>query len=127
IDARLWEILLRQRDGRTAREPALGQTPAITERLRARFTREHVFVTRSNTPLDHRSTLWRTFLRYCEKAGIVTGTADAEGRVVEHLDIHSLRRTYATNLIANGADPKSVQELLGHRTLDMTMRIYAKI
>jgi hypothetical protein len=35
--------------------------------------------------------------------------------------------TFATSLIANGADPKSVQDLLGLRTLDMTMRIYAKI
>src|SRR5262245_9426850 len=63
----------------------------------------------------------------CGKAGIVTKATDAEGRVVEHVDVHSLRRTFATNLIAAGADPKSVQELLGHRTLDMTMRIYAKI
>ena len=41
--------------------------------------------------------------------------------------MHSLRRTFATNAITNGADPKSVQEILGHRTLDMTMRIYTKI
>ena len=47
--------------------------------------------------------------------------------MAEHVDVHSLRRTFATNLIANGADPKSVQELLGHATLDMTMRIYAKL
>jgi hypothetical protein len=46
---------------------------------------------------------------------------------MEHVDIHSFRRTFATNLIAGGADPKSVQELFGHATLDMTMRIYAKI
>jgi site-specific recombinase XerD len=43
------------------------------------------------------------------------------------VDLHSLRRTFATSLIVGGADPKSVQELLGHKTLDMTMRIYAKI
>ncbi len=43
------------------------------------------------------------------------------------MDLHSLRRTFATSLIAGGADPKSVQELLGHKTLDLTMRIYAKI
>jgi hypothetical protein len=29
--------------------------------------------------------------------------------------------------VAGGADPKSVQELLGHRTLDMTMPIYAMV
>jgi hypothetical protein len=38
-----------------------------------------------------------------------------------------LRVTFATEAIASGADPKSVQELLGHKTLDMTMRIYAKM
>jgi hypothetical protein len=43
------------------------------------------------------------------------------------VDLHSLRRTFATALILGGADPKSVQELLGHRTLDLTMRVYAKI
>jgi hypothetical protein len=54
-------------------------------------------------------------------------TYNSEGKLVEHVDLHSLRRTFATSLIASGADPKSVQELLGHRTLDMTMRIYAKV
>jgi site-specific recombinase XerD len=43
------------------------------------------------------------------------------------VDLHSLRRTFATDLIVNGADPKSVQELLGHKTLAMTMNIYAKV
>lgn len=41
--------------------------------------------------------------------------------------MHSLRRTFATDLIENGADPKTVQELLGHKTLAMTMDLYAKI
>ena len=43
------------------------------------------------------------------------------------MDIHSLRRTFATNLFVNGADPKTVQELLSHKTLEMTMNLYAKI
>jgi hypothetical protein len=66
-------------------------------------------------------------MRCCEAAKIVTRTQDAEGREIDHVDLHSLRRTFATNLIESGADPKSVQELLGHETLDMTMRLYAKI
>jgi Phage integrase family len=52
---------------------------------------------------------------------------DTKGREINHIDVHSLRRTFATDAISNGADPKSVQELLGHKTLEMTMRIYAKI
>ena len=37
---------------------------------------------------------------------------------------HMLRHTFATRLIANGADPKTVQYLLGHATLDMTLSVY---
>ena len=66
-------------------------------------------------------------MRCCEKARIQTRTYDAEGRLTEHVDLHSLRRTFATDAITNGADPKSIQEILGHRTLDMTMRIYTKV
>ena len=36
-------------------------------------------------------------------------------------------RVTTNTTLFDGADPKSVQELMGHRTLDMTMRIYAKI
>jgi integrase len=127
IDAGLWEILERQEAGRAARQPGRGRTPAITERVQALFSRDHLFVSSQNTPLTHRSGLYHAFMRCCGRAGIPTQTADAEGRLVEHVDLHSLRRTFATGLIAGGADPKSVQELLGHRTLDMTMRIYAKV
>jgi integrase len=40
--------------------------------------------------------------------------------VIDHVDGYSLRRTFATELITSGADPKSVQRLLGHKTLEMT-------
>jgi integrase len=127
IDTGLWEILKRQEAGRDERQPGKGRTERITLLVRARFTKEHVFVTSQNTPLSHRSAIYGAFMRWCKRAGVQTETLDAEGRQVEHVDVHSLRRTFATNLITGGADPKSVQELLGHRTLDMTMRIYAKV
>ena len=47
--------------------------------------------------------------------------------MVEHVDVHGLRRTFATALIVGGNDPKTVQELLGHKTLEMTMNLYTKI
>ena len=84
-------------------------------------------MTTQNTPLTHRSGVYEAFLRCCKLANIPTKTVDSEGRLVEHVDVHSLRRTLATNAIVHGADPKSVQEILGHRTLDMTMRIYARV
>jgi integrase len=127
IDTSLWEILVRQHEGRADRQPGIAQTPKRTEQVRARFTRDHVFVSTKNTPLDHRSNLYHAFLRCCALAGIQTQTHDAEGRLIEHVDIHSLRRTFATNLITSGADPETVRQLLGHRTLEMTMKIYTKI
>jgi integrase len=127
IDAGLWNILCRQRDGREARQPATAQTAAITAKVQERFSREHVFVNKMNTPLNHRSNLWRTFLRCCEAADIPTRTVDGDGREIDHVDVHSLRRTFATNLITSGADPETVRQLLGHRTLEMTMKIYTKI
>jgi integrase len=61
------------------------------------------------------------------KAGVATQTLDSEGQPLEHVDVHSRRRTFATDLIVNGTDPKTVQELLGHKTLAMTMKLYAKV
>jgi integrase len=124
IDDGLWDIIARQRAGRAARRPSSkvkNGTP-----LAERFSDRHVFVTPANTPLDGNA-VYAYFLRHCVKAGIAVETFDAEGKQLEHVDLHSLRRTFATQLIVNGADAKSVQELLGHKTLAMTMRLYAKV
>ena len=38
---------------------------------------------------------------------------------------HLFRKTFATRLIETGVDPKRVQYLLGHTTVEMTMQVYA--
>jgi integrase len=108
IDSGLWDILQRQKESRLKREPGHGKTPAITGLVRARFTRDHVFVTTQNTPLEHRSCVYNAFMRCCKLALIKTKNLDAEDRLIDHVDVHSLRRTFATSLLASGADPKSV-------------------
>lgn len=41
-----------------------------------------------------------------------------------HIKFHGLRHTFATRLIENGVDCKTVSELLGHASVNMTMNLY---
>ena len=43
------------------------------------------------------------------------------------LRFHDLRRSAASYLIMSGADPKSVQEILGHKDMRMTMDVYTRV
>ena len=43
----------------------------------------------------------------------------------EGFHFHQLRHTYTSNLLAGGASPKDVQELLGHSDVSTTMNVYA--
>jgi integrase len=113
VDDDLYSILkdpLKDRDGR---QPGRGRNPRDRAKTQARFTRDHVFITGQNTPLTNRGPIYRAFIRCCRRAKITYRTVDDSGQVAEHVDVHSLRRTFATDLIINGTDPKMVQELLG--------------
>lgn len=44
---------------------------------------------------------------------------------LEGFHFHTLRHTYTTNLLTNGAQPKDVQELLSHSDVRTTMNVYA--
>ena len=58
----------------------------------------------------------------------VDKTCQRLSREIEGLDgfhFHSLRHTYTSNLLAKGAAPKNVQELLGHSDVNLTLNVYA--
>ncbi|MGD0112316.1 MAG: tyrosine-type recombinase/integrase [Armatimonadota bacterium] len=73
---------------------------------------DHLFVSRvGGRPIAGRVTN-RMLSRVLEKAGLG-----------QHgITPHALRRTFATHLIRNGVDVKTVQELLGHADLQTTAR-----
>lgn len=125
LDDRLFKIMVQQRENASKRKPGRRGGKKTIELIKDRFSKQHVFVSTVNTPIG--GNVYRNFKAACKRAGISTTTRDSSGKVIEVVCLHSTRHTFASNLILNGADPRSVQQLLGHRTLDMTMKIYAKL
>jgi integrase len=67
----------------------------------------YVFCNKEGNPYWELKRSFKTALR---KAGI------------ENFRFHDLRHTFASHLVMNGVDLLTVKELLGHKTLDMTLR-----
>ena len=45
----------------------------------------------------------------------------------EHFTPHCRRHTFATNCIEKGMRPKTLQKILGHNSLQMTMDLYCHV
>lgn len=76
--------------------------------------REFVFLCRKGEPTKN-SAYDTTLFKLAEKAGI------------KSLSMHSLRHTYATRCIEAGMRPKTLQMLLGHSNIGITMNLYVHV
>ena len=73
-----------------------------------------IFVSRNGRPIDN-SSYNAALKKICEKAGI------------SHISMHTLRHTFATRCIEAGMQPKTLQSILGHSSIDVTMDIYVHV
>jgi len=85
-------------------------TTLVHDLLRAiprRVDTPYVFANPDGTPQQYLKTTWNTAVRKAK---------------LDDFTFHDLRHTFASTLVMNGVDIRSVQTLLGHKSMTMTMR-----
>lgn len=95
-------------------EPALDAIGAYLDSRPVELGSEYLFVNRNGGPLS-RVSMFNMIKRQAVLAGIT-----------KDISPHSLRHSFATHLVENGADLRMVQEMLGHESI-LTTEIYTHL
>ena len=100
--------ILKSKSGKARKIPISSRLDAVLKEILALSSNEYVFVNpETNKPFVD---IKRAFATILEKAGI------------DNFRFHDLRHTVATRMVESGADLTVVQEILGHASIQTTMR-----
>jgi len=109
-------LLVWIRDGKGARDRSAPLPRPLLARLRQYWkaerpasTTKYLFVPADGLAPLHETTLQKTFTAARRDAGIE-----------KHATIHTLRHSYATHLLESGVSLRTIQQLLGHKSLRTT-------
>lgn len=87
----------------------------LTGEIRTLNMKDLVFLSK-RTGMPVKNSAYNTHLyKLCEEAGI------------KPISMHTLRHTYATRAVERGVNPKALQKLLGHASLQVTMDTYVHV
>lgn len=111
-------ITVRGNVSKNGKERIVPLSPAMATRLRQHFAAKLPTAQAMQVP-NRTAEMIRIDL---ERAGIPY--EDDRGHV---FDFHCLRGECATLMLESGADPKVVQQILGHSDIRLTLQIYAKV
>ena len=106
----LWNGIEGSPKGGRAREVPLNQVALWALKSLRHLRGHYVFCKDDGTRFSH-SEVKNVVPRICQRAGLP-----------KRLTMHALRHTFASHLVMRGVALKAVQELLGHATIDMTLR-----
>ena len=84
----------------------------IVDLLKKYYTNDEDFILSGSTKLYDPRLLENSFSRLIKKVGL------------KKIKYHALRHTFATRSIEAGVDIKTLSELLGHSSVDITLKIY---
>lgn len=105
------EALIRQKATKEAILQRSGNKNTIFDDL--------VFVTKKNQPVLEASIL--------NAISAILNHMREDGVDIDDFSPHTFRHTFASRAIENGMNPKTLQKILGHSTLQMTMDLYCHV